>query len=301
MKVYLAIIVLIVSYKISPAVTTCCPCKQRIDRLEKTLLDAIRKLSKGPARSCAQILQNNPNSRSGFYTIVNAQGSKQRVFCFMGSLPGCGRGGWRRIASFDRRTGARCPPGFADFRQSGRIACRRTCGAGCQSIRFPAGQRYTRVCGRVQGYQIGTGDSFKRFNSAHNINNINTAYLDGVSITYGRSPRRHLWSYAVAQRHPSLHIICPCTGKSLERPAVPSFVGNHFYCEGGTDGGVNNVLWDGKQCTSFENNGCCNKPNLPWFHRRIWGTNAAIELRLCSDEALWNEKFPIFQYEFYIQ
>ena len=283
-----------------------CQCQSRIDQLERTLLSAIRKCQQGPNKpiqvagsSCADIKRKRPNSPSGYYTLINRYGRQQKVFCFMGSLPGCGVGGWRRIASFDRRAGQACPRGFVDFRQSGRVACRRS-GVGCQSVVFPTSQRYTRVCGRVQGYGINSGDSFKRFNHAHNINNINTAYLDGVSITYG-SPRRHLWSYAVAQRHPSRFIICPCTGLSKERPAVPSFVGSNFYCEGGTGGGVNNVLWDGKQCTQFEQNGCCNKPNLPWFHRRIGWTSASIELRLCSDEALNNEKFPIFQYEFYIQ
>ena len=37
--------------------------------------------------------------------------------------------------------------------------------------------------------------------------------------------------------------------------------------------------WDDKQCTGSEQKGCCNKPNLPWFHQEIESTQADTELR----------------------
>ena len=217
----------------------------------------------------------------------------------MGSLPGCGDGGWRRIASFDRRAGQTCPRGFVDFHKHGRIACSHS-GTGCQSVTFPAGQSYTRVCGRVQGYGIATPDAFFRYGKG-NINDINSAYLDGVSITYGH-PRKHLWSYAATFKNPSnLLIICPCTGRSTARPSVPPFVGNNYYCEGGGGVGVGNVLWDCKHCSNFEAGTCCRRPNAPWFYRVIGRTSAAIELRLCTDQPASDEQVPIFQYELYVQ
>ena len=159
----------------------------RIGQLERNLLSAIQRNPQRPVQvrpsSCADIRRRNPNSQSGFYTLVTRYGNRQRVFCFMGSLPGCGDGGWRRIASFDRRAGQTCPRGFVDFHKHGRIACSHS-GTGCQSVTFPAGQSYTRVCGRVQGYGIATPDAFFRYGKG-NINDINSAYLDGVSITYG--------------------------------------------------------------------------------------------------------------------
>ena len=193
MKVYLVTVVLaILTYKLYPtaAYCSCKCCKQRIDQLEKTLLDAINKgggqKPKPPAKSCAEIKRNNPNSKSGLYTIVDAQGRKQSVFCFMGSLPGCGAGGWRRIASLDRTKGDQYPSALLSSNLNGRPVCRRRTSK-CDSVFFPTGQKYTRVCGQVQGYRTGSPDSFTRY-GAGSILNINTPYLDGVSITYGTNP-----------------------------------------------------------------------------------------------------------------
>ena len=50
------------------------------------------------------------------------------------------------------------------------------------------GYTYTKVCGRVIGYQVGHPDAF------HSSKSIDKAYVEGVSITHG-SPRSHISPY----------------------------------------------------------------------------------------------------------
>ena len=89
-----------------------------------------------------------------------------------------------------------------------------------------------------------------------NTNDIDTAYLDGVSITHG-SPRQHIWSYASSQTTQAGITECPCsTDNTVVNPGA--FVGDNYYCEAGGGGG--NPLWDGLQCQGIEAP-CCNIPN----------------------------------------
>ena len=67
------------------------------------------------------------------------------------------------------------------------------------------GMKYNKVCGQAVGYQKGSPDSFQP------PDDINSYYVDGMSITYG-SPRKHIWTYAVGisddYNYPSYN--CPC-------------------------------------------------------------------------------------------
>lgn len=280
-----------------------CDCQSEINDLKNIVLSALGHLIQSDPKSCADVLNDDPSAKSGEYTIETEDGEKQ-VYCEMDKLPGCGdTGGWQRIGTFQKTPITDCPPGYTDEGKFFGRACGRTIDAGCsESIKFDTdGQSYTEVCGKVAGYQFGTGDSFRRYTSAGNVNDIDTPYLDGISITRG-SPRVHLWSYTVSQgNQPS--IICPCTGK-VKDPIIPNFVGEDYYCEGAAGKGFFNVLWDGLKCSAAENNGCCKKqnPNIPWFHRSgLEPSSDEIELRICSDEGRNNEQFPFFEYEFYIR
>ena len=78
----------------------------------------------------------------------------------------------------------------------------RTCGrpgpAGCVSITFPVhGIEYSQVCGRVIGYQDRTPGAFEPYYRDRSIT-IDDVYVEGVSITHGRSPRQHIWTFAAA-------------------------------------------------------------------------------------------------------
>ena len=277
--------------------TNCEQCEYKFNELEQFVLES----SQGSP--CAQIKRQNPAVVSGEFTVEDAyeNGEMVTIFCHFGTLPGCGDGAWQRIVTFDRQgNDTSCPPDFVEFEQGGKKSCSNN-GVGCVKVEFPVrGQSYTSVCGQVQGYGFGTGDSFRRFPPG-DPNDINTPYLDGVSITYGL-PYKHLWSYAVSQiLILSTDFICPCTGLSTAVPTVPPFVGENYYCEGRGGVGVNNPLWDGEGCSSEEQAGCCSFPNQPWFHRVIPRAKETIQLRLCSDQGLGDERFAVFQYEFYIQ
>ena len=121
-----------------------------------------------------------------------------------------------------------------------------------QSFSYPTNQQYSRVCGRVTGYQFGTPDGFMQFNAV----SLDQGYMDGVSITYG-NPRHHIWSYVAGALENSLNFMssnCPCS--SAQGTGPPTFiVGSNYYCESGnptssiiTHTFSNDPLWDGEQC-----------------------------------------------------
>ena len=131
-------------------------------------------------------------------------------------------------------------------------------------------------------------------------------YIDGVSITHGASPRKHIWTYAVGVvEDSSFGTSCPCTGRGTPSPA---FVGSDYYCESGRDSvsrsGVlysGDPLWDGQDCDGLERT-CCDPPNLPWFCKELpQSTTDYLEVRICGDENLSNEDTPIDLVQLYIQ
>ena len=107
----------------------------------------------------------------------------------MGTLCGSG-GGWTRLAYLDMSDATQnCPSGFKLYQSGGVRACGRpvTNSGSCVSVQFPSnGISYSQICGRVTGYQYRDTDAV-----SESVNNINSYYVDGVSITRG-SPRQHV-------------------------------------------------------------------------------------------------------------
>uniref|UniRef100_A0A1X7TCE4 Uncharacterized protein n=1 Tax=Amphimedon queenslandica TaxID=400682 RepID=A0A1X7TCE4_AMPQE len=149
------------------------------------------------------------------------------------------------------------------------------------------------ICGRVTGYQ------YYAFATTGPVN-IDSFYVDGVSITRG-SPHQHVWTLMVtgitdSYNYPS---ICPCSRRSTQ--TVPSFVGNHYFCESGNQAMswanilyTSDPLWDGQGCGSLESP-CCNIPGIPWFHRNYGNTTTTdyIELRVCGDDCTSQEELEL--------
>ena len=250
--------------------------------------------------SCKDVKAVLPNSPSGWYNLNN-----QNTYCNMDELCGSG-GGWTRLAYLDMSDATEsCPSGFNTYNSGGVIACgRHTSGAGCISVTHPSnGISYSQICGRVTGYQYYSTDAF------YGPSDINSYYVDGVSITRG-SPRQHVWTLAngitdTYNNNPS--IICPCSTGSSQ--IVPSFVGNHYFCESGNHASgwspvlyTSDPLWDGQGCGVLEAT-CCSAPGLPWFHRDYGSTTTTdyIELRVCSDQENANEDSPVSFYEIYVK
>ena len=272
--------------------------------------------------SCQEIKSKQPNSPTGVYLLATSSGKTNYVYCHMGELCGT-EGGWTRLAYLDMSDSTEnCPTGFKLYESNGVRACgRATSSAGsCQSVQFPSnGIRYSQVCGRVVGYQYAstdgvypgdyTGETYGSvITSEHN--NINSYYTDGVSITRG-SPRKHIWTLMAGLIDASLDQVanCPCSQGSVQNTTLQSFIGNDYFCESGnpsTDSTwqailyTQDPLWDGKGCSSLEEN-CCSAPGLPWFNKLLNSTTTDyIELRVCCDQDT-AEDVPVSFYEIYVK
>ena len=259
--------------------------------------------------SCEAILRQWPNNPSGYYNIASNNGSIHLVYCHMESLCNSS-GGWMRIANLNMTEGGSCPYGFRMYSQGGVHACGQpiTSSGSCVGTIFSSsGIKYSRVCGKVIGYQVGWPDASA--NRASNIkSDINTYYTDGVSLTHG-NPRKHVWTFMSGEfDRNTKNSKCPCG--SIGSSPAPSFVGSDYYCESGYHGssGPNHgklyssdQLWDGKDCGSSET-GCCQRPLIPWFYKSIgYYTTDYIEMRICCDEGTNDEDVAVEQYELYVK
>ena len=250
-------------------------------------------------RTCHEILHCCPSAPSGYYQIRVPNGSLVQVYCDMEGT-NCGReGGWTRVAYVNMsQSGATCPQGLTQTTLSGLTLCGRNGPAGCQSTVFSTlGLNYSQVCRQLQGYQYGTPDAFEPYNFDNSLN-IDSAYVDGVSITYGSAPRKHIWTYAngVNLVHPTPQFNCPCNTNNSVVP--PPFIGSDYYCETGDNDKTccgfttldsNDPLWDGQQCPG-EEAPCCTHLNMPWFNKTLSETTTEdIELRVCAAECVGDE------------
>ena len=260
--------------------------------------------------SCKQIQNQIPTSPSGNYVLASDFGSTPyTAYCNMEELCGSG-GGWTRLAYLDMSDSTvNCPSGFRLYQSGGVRACGgRTASSGgsCTSVQFPSnGISYSQVCGRVTGYQYfgPTAISHLHYSYRHNLNSY---YVDGVSITRG-SPRQHVWTLMAGYSDSEFHSFsCPCNNGSSV--SVQSFIGNNYFCESGNTGnGASgrlypfDPLWDGQGCNNLESP-CCNVPGIPWFHRDYGSTTTTdyIELRVCCRQETWGGS-PVGFYEIYVK
>ena len=93
---------------------------------------------------------------------VQRNGYAVKVYCDMERVCGCdGGGGWMRVADIDMtRPNEDCPAGFTKVTSSGKTMCGGQ-GSSCISTTFSShGIEYSRVCGRINGYQYRTTDAF---------------------------------------------------------------------------------------------------------------------------------------------
>ena len=249
-----------------------------------------------PAVSCAALPHSSP---SGYYWASNSNDSPTLVYCTMS----CGTltGGWMRVGFLDMTNSShQCPSGLMERNDSPNI---RTCVrnetlGGCTSVELStANIQYSDVCGRITAYQVGSTDDFqfRRPNT-----DINSAYVDGVSLTHG-NPRQHIWTFAAAGR---IDTICSCCNESR-----PASVGSDFFCDSGNPMPSSatfvtfhsaNPLWDGDECAA--DNECCPTDNPPYFLKTLpQPTTDDIEMRVCRDEHRINEDIAIETVEIYVQ
>ena len=259
-------------------------------------------------RSCSGVLERLPNAASGYYNITQSNGSIVSVYCDMEGSNCDGNGGWMRIGYFNMtEPGATCPQGLYNQTYNNREFCDKSYSFsnGCNSTFYSSiGLNYTKVCGRVKGYQFGHPDSFLRLQQFSVT--IDGAYSDGVSISHGSNPRTHIWTYSAGkgENDPSI-LACPCNTGYNGDP-LPSFIGNDYYCESATDYAIvdtfypNDTLWDGQQCNTLESP-CCTSSSMPWFLKALnQSTSDYIEIRICSTEPYPDEATPLELVEVYV-
>ena len=231
------------------------------------------------------------------------------------NCPCGGAGPWTRIADLNfTDTSVACPSGFTLTTTPVRT-CGRATGAApaCNSIIFPVnGQSYSRVCGRVNGYQEGSVDGLQSV--VQGGETIEDIYVDGVSLTYGPAgSRQHIWTFAAALYETNTGayngaVNCDCTNTNEDWPyTIPSFIGNNYFCATGNRGPgfvfgnvySDDALWDGKGCGPT--NSCCQFNKPPWFCTSIpQPTTQDIELRACGDQPENDEDLLLSLIEIYI-
>ena len=265
--------------------------------------------------NCSDIFKYNRSAISGYYTIQAPNGSLISVYCDMEGSNCDGKGGWMRVGYINMsESGATCPPGLTQ--QQYNNIDHDVCGlpnSGNFSYTFfsTQGISYIKVCGQLRGYQYRSPDAFIG-------NNIDSCYVDGISITYGSSPRKHIWTYAgglTSDNVPFPDYCCPCNSNNTVAPGLkPNFIGYDYYCESGIppyiSGNtqrwqhvlyVNDSLWDGQQCDGNEGP-CCTNPKMPWFIKTLSEiTTEDIELRVCGNQVYPDEDTPLDIIELYIR
>ena len=214
-----------------------------------------------------------------------------------------------RLASIDMTdTSNNCPSGLRTLTSPRRLCAKNIDGAGCSSAVFPAqGVQYSRVCGKIIGYQQSSTDAFYRFIGGHGL--IDSYYVDGISLTHGRSPRKHIWTFVAAQHEHNSYAraVCPCTNtRNSPPPAVPYFIGHDYFCDTGSENWVEitfygaDPLWDGAGCGPY--NTCCSWNSPPWFLKNISPpTSDDIEMRMCTDQPQDDEDINFESVEIYVQ
>ena len=252
-----------------------------------------------PRLSCADILGISPSSPSGYYWITNSNGFAVRVYCDMTRSCGDITGGWMRVADINMKNRTSPCPGDLQLRNHSDL---NVCGISafptseCSTISFTLNSiQYSRICGKIKAYKFGFLEAF----NGHKPD-IDGIYVDGVSLTHGRSPRRHIWTFAAASYENNTK--CPCNDDNVTTfPPGLAFIGQDYFCDvANQDMNVNrdNPLWDGMDC----DNTCCSFNNPPWFHKVLQDpSNDDIEMRVCSDQNRSYEDIAIETVDLYVQ
>ena len=184
----------------------------------------------------------------------------------------------------------------------------RACGCGNYNYVFAVfdvTETYSKVCGRVKGFQIGSASAFRSPLETFGYNYVHGFNLGRVTSS---EVQHHIWTFAVGSTDgdPTLDTVCPCAsdGGANLSPA-PEFVGHNYFCESGnkdptaTPGQFySDTLWDGKNC--FGDSECCAFNHPPYFVRDL-GTEVSglLSAEICTEEVGSNIAIQLI--EIYVQ
>lgn len=278
------------------------------ESVEELRADFFKLVPNIPIFSCTDLPLSSP---SGYYIIHNPE-----VPMAMCSLS-CGgvSGHWVPVADLDmtRRFDV-CPAGFDEVMAGDndqRVCVISSEEGACQEVEYPVDfRRYSKVCGKIIGYQFGSTDAFHA-----PADTLSDLYVDGVILMHGEDPGQHIWTFAndFGETPSFPGNKCPCNDAhrppGFISPPTPSFVGDDYFCDTGNRGdneAFNNrlffgsdPLWDGAGCGL--NNTCCAFNSPPWFVRELpQATRDDIVMRVCRDSPRINEDIGIEMIELFI-
>ena len=286
----------------------------KIEHLLKPVINRINALHRPgkspshPAISCSEIFEYVPHASSGEYWIEASDGSAVQRYCDM-TFTCDGKvssgGGWMLVGQMDMTDNSnRCFQELTERSFNSKRLCGKQVSTGCSSVNFTSnGIMYNQVCGKIKGYQHGSTDAFSA-----GSRNIDQNYVDGVSLTHGGNPRKHIWTFASSVSEQGLSWGCPCTNVHIvnnDLDVRPSFVGNDHFCDTGnahvwTSQLYENPLWDGVGCGPA--NTCCSLNRPPWFLKELPSpTRDDIEMRVCTDSEHSDEDIFIETVDIYVR
>ena len=264
-----------------------------------------------PASSCQQLAQDHPHAAtSDYYWVSNGTMQPVKVYCDMDQHCCDSTGGRVRVANIDMTDpNQQCPPGCRQ-RTDFRSCDRSDIGIGCTPITFPShGIEYRHVCGCIVAYQYGYTVAFDPYYLFRSYT-VEDGYVFGMSLTHGRYPRQHIWTFASAtSEYCSNYLACPCT--RTDQPytgAVPPFIREDYFCDTAVNATqrfpsvselyTDDPLWDGQGCGPTGT--CCSFNRPPWFCKQLpQPTTDDLELRVCGE--IYHGSSPFDQIQIYIQ
>ena len=263
-----------------------------------------------PATSCQDVMDRGPGV-NGMYWISTCDGSTTQVYCRMDNPCGCSGGGaWMRVGLLNMSDpAATCPSGMGLIADP-RSCSRNTQPGNCASFFFSSNfMQYNRVCGRAIGYGESSPDAFAVYNGNRGYT-IDDPYVDGMIITYGFSPRKHIWTFGAGVTDTgNQNSRCPCSSNNWSG-VLPPFIGNDWFCEAGPTSSWSrgtiyrdNPLWDGPG-TGCQNpaSTCCTANGPPWFCKDLTTPSRDnIECRACGNQHQNDEDVLIALVELYVQ
>ena len=246
--------------------------------------------------SCASITTTSLPFSSGIYWIRSSDNSAVQVYCSTSITLSCHgvTGGWRRVAYLNTSDSGpiQCPSGL-QIRIEPPSCRRNNSSAGCSSIFYSSHYiPYSCIYGRVNARQTGTLDGFMNEygNVKSNTPTLEENYVDGISITHGLSPRKHIWTFS-SSFYRSESVDCSACNFSK-----PDFIGNDLSCD------VNRICTPGQLCFNQLWNGGPQQcfSNATFYRELPQSTTDDTELRVCRDEDRNNEDLLVTFVELYV-
>ena len=238
--------------------------------------------------SCADIIEQNVSSISGYYFLRSHSGQLVSVYCDMNRSCNGIVGGWMRVAKLDVQN---CPleleqkvfknDTIRGFENNSISTCVvQDNNEGCTSVFYSSHDiPYSRVCGNIRAYQVGTLDGFMTTNESNVA--LDGNYRDGISITINGD---HVWSFVAGGTVYDNNI------------TKPNFVGNDWTSDEIRGCPMRTLckplLWESQQF---------GRDVSYWFKELLQPSITDIELRICRDEHRRFEDLSITTLEIYVQ